>query len=79
MPPATLSGEPDAGNPHVRFDEGAARRVLRTSRVALLYSIPELEYCADAIQQANEAHEPTPWAADLLAQFHSDIRNPNPE
>jgi hypothetical protein len=22
MPAATSSGEPDAGNPHVRFDEG---------------------------------------------------------
>ena len=29
MPPATLSGEPHAGNPHVRFDEGAARRALQ--------------------------------------------------
>ncbi len=36
MPPATLSGEPDAGNPHVRFDEGAARRALR--RRGSLYS-----------------------------------------
>jgi len=29
MPQATPSGEPDAGNPHVRFDEGAAGRALR--------------------------------------------------
>jgi hypothetical protein len=28
MPAATPSGEPDAGNPHVRFDEGATRRAL---------------------------------------------------
>jgi hypothetical protein len=42
MPAATASGEPDAGNPHVRFDEGAARRA-SASRVALLYSAPEIK------------------------------------
>ncbi len=35
MPSATVSGEPDAGNPHVRFDEGAARRLGPASRAAL--------------------------------------------
>ena len=43
LPQATLSGEPDAGNPHVRFDEGAARRALRASRVALLYSTQQFQ------------------------------------
>src|SRR5579883_1663438 len=37
MPAATAFGEPDAGNPHVRFDEGAAHHA-SASRVALLYS-----------------------------------------
>jgi len=27
MPEATCSGEPDAGNPHVRFDEGRGTSV----------------------------------------------------
>ena len=27
MPEATSSGEPDAGNPHVRFDEGRGTKV----------------------------------------------------
>jgi len=43
------------------------------------FSIAGLEYCADTIKQAYEANEPTPWAADRLAQFRSDIRDPNPE
>ncbi len=38
-----MIGEPDAGKPHVRFDEGA-QETLRPSRraCALLYSVPAL-------------------------------------
>ena len=32
MPEATCSGEPDAGNPHVRFDEGLVSRTRREAR-----------------------------------------------
>jgi hypothetical protein len=32
MPKATLIGKPDAGNLHVRFDEGCALKVLRKLR-----------------------------------------------
>ena len=49
------------------------------SQFGFEFSIPELEYCADSIKQAYETKEPTPWAADLLAQFRSDISDPNPE
>jgi hypothetical protein len=37
MPEATCSGEPDAGNPHVRFDEGRGTSVpsYSTGSVAL--------------------------------------------
>jgi len=28
MPKVTSSGEPDAGNPHVRFDEGRGTRLV---------------------------------------------------
>jgi len=37
MPAATLLGEPDAGNPHVRFDEGRVRRAIAASLTLLLY------------------------------------------
>jgi hypothetical protein len=41
MPPATLSGEPDAGNPQVRFDEGAARRALRIAGRSTLLGLSQ--------------------------------------
>jgi len=37
MPEATFSGEPDAGNPHLRFDEGRVGRGHWPSRTLLLY------------------------------------------
>ncbi len=41
------------------------------------FSIPELEYCFEVIQEASAAKKPTPWAADILATFRSDIKDPN--
>jgi len=40
-----LSGEPDAGNPHLRFDEGRVRRSHRLSLTLLLYRLG-LRYAA---------------------------------
>jgi hypothetical protein len=39
MPEATFSGEPDAGNPHLRFDEGRVGRGHWPSPSLLLYRL----------------------------------------
>ena len=40
MPEATYSGEPDAGNPHVRFDEGRGTFGSPPTLPALIWGCP---------------------------------------
>ena len=40
MTNAALRGKPDAGNPHVRFDEGEVAPAATPRRGSLLYKVP---------------------------------------
>ncbi|MFN6163024.1 MAG: hypothetical protein ACK5AC_11700 [Planctomycetota bacterium] len=40
MPTTKVIGEPDAGKPHVRFDEGMQETCLRQRACVLLYQSP---------------------------------------
>jgi hypothetical protein len=76
MPPVNVVGEPDAGNPHVRFDEGVQETCAR--RAARLCSTLRLPPCSDLKIEMRGPEEPivfqhaydlTRWYSDRTAGF----------